>query len=54
MRKIHCLNAIAKVGTDRFDENYIITENREEADAIMVRSAAMGDMEFSKNLLAIE
>lgn len=53
MRKIHCLNAIAKVGTDRFDENYIITENREEADAIMVRSAAMGDMEFSKNLLAI-
>ena len=53
MRKIHCLNAIAKVGTDRFDENYIITENRGEADAILVRSAAMGEMEFSPNLLAI-
>ena len=53
MRKIHCLNAIANVGTDIFDENYKLTDNIEEADAIMVRSAAMGDMEFSKNLLAI-
>ena len=53
MRKIHCLNAIAKVGTDIFDENYKLTDNIEEADAIMVRSAAMGDMDFSENLLAI-
>lgn len=53
MRKIHCLNAIANVGTDIFYENYKLTDNIEEADAIMVRSAAMGDMEFSENLLAI-
>lgn len=53
MRKIHCLNAIANVGTDIFDENYKLTDNIEEADAIMVRSAAMGDMELSENLLAI-
>ncbi|MBS6729412.1 MAG: phosphoglycerate dehydrogenase [Lachnospiraceae bacterium oral taxon 082] len=53
MKKIHCLNAIASVGTDIFDENYKLTDNINEADAIMVRSAAMGDMEFSKNLLAI-
>ena len=53
MKKIHCLNAIASVGTDIFDENYDLTDNINEADAIMVRSAAMGDMEFSKNLLAI-
>ena len=53
MRKIDCLNAIANVGTDIFDENYKLTDNIEEADAIMVRSAAMGDMEFSENLLAI-
>ena len=53
MKKIHCLNAIASVGTDIFDENYELTDNINEADAIMVRSAAMGDMEFSKNLLAI-
>jgi hypothetical protein len=53
MKKIHCLNVIASVGTDIFDENYELTDNINEADAIMVRSAAMGDMEFSKNLLAI-
>ena len=53
MKKIHCLNAIASVGTDIFDENYELTDNINEADAIMVRSATMGDMEFSKNLLAI-
>lgn len=53
MKKIHCLNAIASVGTDIFDKNYELTDNINEADAIMVRSAAMGDMEFSKNLLAI-
>ena len=53
MSKIHCLNAIANVGTDIFDENYKLTDNIEEADAIMVRSAAMGDMDFSENLLAI-
>lgn len=53
MKKIHCLNAIASVGTDIFDENYELTDNINDADAIMVRSAAMGDMEFSKNLLAI-
>lgn len=53
MKNIHCLNPIASVGTDIFDENYKFTDNIEEADAIMVRSAAMGNMEFSKNLLAI-
>lgn len=53
MKKIHCLNAIASVGTDIFNENYVLTDNINEADAVMVRSAAMGDMEFSKNLLAI-
>ena len=53
MKNIHCLNPIASVGTDIFDENYKFTDNIEEADAIMVRSAAMGDMEFSKNLIAI-
>lgn len=53
MKKIHCLNAIASVGTDIFDENYELTDNINEADAIMVRSVAMGDMEFSKNLIAI-
>ena len=44
MKKIHCLNAIASVGTDIFDENYELTDNINEADAVMVSSAAMGDM----------
>lgn len=51
--KIHCLNAISKVGTDRLGENYTLTDNIEEADAIMVRSAAMKDMELPKSVLAI-
>ena len=53
MNKIYCLNAIAKVGTEVFGDRYALTENIDEATGIMVRSAAMHDMEFSKNLLAI-
>lgn len=53
MNKIYCLNAIAKVGTEVFGDHYALTENMDEATGIMVRSAAMHDMEFSKNLLAI-
>ena len=50
MRKIHCLNAISKAGTDVFKEGYVFTDQPGEADGILVRSAAMGDMEFSTNL----
>ncbi|MBQ9887443.1 MAG: phosphoglycerate dehydrogenase [Lachnospiraceae bacterium] len=53
MYKISCLNPIAKVGTDLFTDNYSITEDVNEADAILVRSAAMHDMELPQNLLAI-
>ena len=53
MNKIYCLNAIAKVGTEVFGDHYALTENIDEATGIMVRSAAMHNMEFSKNLLAI-
>ncbi len=53
MVKVNCLNAISKVGTDLFTDNYQITENIDEAQAILVRSAAMHDMQFSDNLLAI-
>ncbi len=34
-------------------ENYHVGEDVENPDAILVRSAAMHDMEFNKNLLAI-
>ena len=53
MYKVHCLNKISKVGTSCLSDNYITTETIEAADAILVRSAAMHDMEFSKNLKAI-
>lgn len=53
MYKYHCLNPISEVGLDQLDENYVVTGNAEEVDAILVRSAKMHDMEFSKNLKAI-
>lgn len=53
MYKINCLNPISNIGTDLFTENYTITEDVNEADAILVRSAAMHDMEFSDKLVAI-
>ncbi|MGN0354734.1 MAG: phosphoglycerate dehydrogenase [Muricoprocola sp.] len=49
----HCLNAISKIGTDKFSSQYIQTDKMEEADAVLVRSAAMHDMELPENLLAI-
>ena len=53
MYKIHCMNNIAKVGTDKLGPNYTLTDNLEEADAIMVRSAKLHETEFPKSLLAI-
>ncbi|MDE6662232.1 MAG: phosphoglycerate dehydrogenase [Lachnospiraceae bacterium] len=53
MFKYHCLNPISSVGIEKFSANYEKTENVEEADGILVRSAAMHDMEMPQNLLAI-
>ena len=53
MFQYHCLNPISAVGLDLFDEKYAKTERMEEAQAILVRSAAMHDMELSENLSAI-
>ena len=53
MSKIAYLNPISEKGTALWTEDYEKTENVAEADAIMVRSAAMHDMEFSQNLLAV-
>ena len=53
MFTIQTLNKISAVGTDRFDEKYVVADKAENPDAIMVRSAAMHDMEFGGNLLAI-
>ena len=53
MYKYHCLNPISHVGLDQLDENYVNTESAEDADAILVRSAKMHDMEFGDNLKVI-
>lgn len=53
MYKIKLLNKIAKCGTRVFDEKYTVGDEVESPDAIMVRSAAMHDMVFDKNLKAI-
>ena len=53
MYKNHCLNPISHVGLEKLDENYVNTENAEDADVILVRSAKMHEMEFGKNLKAI-
>mgnify|MGYP002514063369 CR=1 FL=1 len=53
MFQINCLNPISKVGLENLTENYQLTQDINEADAVLVRSASMHDMEFSKNLKAI-
>ena len=53
MYKYHCLNAISDVGLEVFDENYTKVENMDDADAVLVRSAAMHEMDFSDNLKVI-
>jgi len=54
MYNIQTLNKISKYGTDNFDTaKYTVADEVNNPDAIMVRSAAMHDMEFGDNLLAI-
>jgi len=53
MAKIQLLNKIAKVGLDQFSAAYEIGEDVTAADAILVRSAVMHEMEFDPNLKAI-
>lgn len=53
MYKYHCLNPIADIGLNNFTEDYTKIDTAEGADALLVRSAVMHDMEFDKNLKAI-
>ena len=53
MFNYHCLNPISPVGLERFTDNYQETETFAEADAVLVRSANMKEMEFSKKLKVI-
>lgn len=54
MKNILLMNKIAKVGTDVFDRNeYAVGDAVENPVAMMVRSAALHDVEFGRDLLAI-
>lgn len=53
MYKINCLNPISKVGLVNLTADYQITENVNEAEGILVRSASMHEMELPDSLLAV-
>lgn len=53
MIKINCLNPISNVGLDLLTDKYEKVDNFLDADAVLVRSAAMHDLELSNNLLAV-
>lgn len=48
-----CLNAISPVGLEHFTENYEKTEELGGADAVLVRSASMHELELPENVLAV-
>ena len=53
MVNVNCLNNIASVGLDLFSDDYNTESSFEDAQAVLVRSAKMHDMELGDNLLAI-
>ncbi len=53
MYQYHCLNPIANVGLKLFGGNYEKTEELKDAQAVLVRSAAMHEMELPEGLCAV-
>jgi len=53
MFKYNCLNPISDIGIARFTNAYQKTDDINEADAVLVRSASMHDMELPKKLKAV-
>ena len=53
MYKYACLNPIANVGLNLFSADYEKVEDIKDADAALVRSASVHDMELGDNVLAI-
>ncbi len=53
MYKFHCLNPIAEVGLNQFTGEYEAEGKLEGVDAVLVRSAAMHELEFDKALKVI-
>ena len=53
MFQYHCLNPIASVGLDLFSDAYEKVEDMKDAQAVLVRSAAMHDLEMPESLQCI-
>lgn len=53
MYKYNCLNPIAAVGLNLFPQNYTKSDSMDDADVVLVRSAAMHDLALPENLVAI-
>ncbi len=53
MFRINCLNPISQVGLKNLTADYQVTENVNEAEGILVRSASMHEMELPDKLLAV-
>ena len=53
MFKYHCLNPIADVGLEKFTKDYEKTGDVNEADGLLVRCAAMHEVELPEKLLAV-
>ena len=53
MVKYNCLNPIAACGLDLLGNNFEKTDDFAAANAVLVRSAAMHDLELSENLQAV-
>ena len=53
MYNIHYLNKISPKGTELWEEGYQFCDSAADADAILVRSASMHEMELPEKLLAV-
>ena len=53
MVQFHCLNPIAACGLELFPDTYEKTEDFNQAEVALVRSAAMHDMDLPESLLAV-
>ncbi len=51
--KVKCLNPIAACGMELLPDTYEVTDNYDEAEAVLVRSASMHELELSDKLLCV-
>lgn len=53
MYNVKCLNPIAEVGLDNFTDEFQLTDDINDAEAVLVRSASMHEIKAPENLLAV-